>query len=416
MKRLRPSLKTPFSDYQTKTCYPAPINATTDWKESPANECPPSIDFNSSFIPWELLIPAIFGKSKFGKWATRGLFGYRVAKVILEYVKKTCPPNSTRIEFQGSYGELMNWISSHPDFLKLQANSYKAFCGSSLVPSGIFKLPWENYIATISQVGEKGKEYYCVDLNTKDRTVCERFLTTIKSISEPIRTSQMYSVIAGESSHLKDCSSHKNLVLPEGTFEDIDTDLSNFIGAKDWYEKCGIPYRRSYLLAGARGAGNSTTVEALCSKHNRSLYRLLLSTFDDSSLHHCVQNLDRWGILLIEEIDCAFQKRENDEASWLTFSGFLTAIEANANPEGRIIFFTTNHVDQLDSALLRPGRIDKRIDFNTATKTQISKLTANFNANCGKPIEVDVEAWANEGLCMATVQERLIELYNEHAN
>ena len=39
----------------------------------------------------------------------------------------------------------------------------------------------------------------------------------------------------------------------------------------------------------------------------------------------------------------------------LTFSGLLNAIDGVTSTEGRILFMTTNHVDKLDPALIRPG-------------------------------------------------------------
>ena len=42
----------------------------------------------------------------------------------------------------------------------------------------------------------------------------------------------------------------------------------------------------------------------------------------------------------------------------MTFSGFLNALDGVASGEERIIFMTTNHVENLDPALIRPGRVD----------------------------------------------------------
>ena len=50
----------------------------------------------------------------------------------------------------------------------------------------------------------------------------------------------------------------------------------------------------------------------------------------------------------------------------LTLSGLLNAIDGVTSSEGRIVFMTTNYVDKLDPALIRPGRVDFRevqLDF-----------------------------------------------------
>jgi len=46
---------------------------------------------------------------------------------------------------------------------------------------------------------------------------------------------------------------------------------------------------------------------------------------------------------------------------FVSFSGLLNAIDGVRSQEGRILFMTTNHKENLDPALLRPGRADKHI-------------------------------------------------------
>jgi chaperone BCS1 len=41
---------------------------------------------------------------------------------------------------------------------------------------------------------------------------------------------------------------------------------------------------------------------------------------------------------------------------------------------GRLVFVTTNHVERLDPALIRPGRMDVRVHFTHATKWQAEWL------------------------------------------
>ena len=39
---------------------------------------------------------------------------------------------------------------------------------------------------------------------------------------------------------------------------------------------------------------------------------------------------------------------------------------------------TTNHIDRLDDALIRPGRVDMTVPLNNATEWQIAKLWDRF--------------------------------------
>jgi len=52
----------------------------------------------------------------------------------------------------------------------------------------------------------------------------------------------------------------------------------------------------------------------------------------------------------------------------ITFSGLLNALDGVAAQEGKVLVMTTNHVERLDPALVRPGRIDIRCYFGLASR------------------------------------------------
>jgi mitochondrial chaperone BCS1 len=65
----------------------------------------------------------------------------------------------------------------------------------------------------------------------------------------------------------------------------------------------------------------------------------------------------------------------------VTFSGFLNALDGVASGEERVIFLTTNHIDRLDPALIRPGRVDLAALVDDAVPEQARTLFANFYGN-----------------------------------
>ncbi|KAJ3876011.1 P-loop containing nucleoside triphosphate hydrolase protein [Lentinula edodes] len=70
------------------------------------------------------------------------------------------------------------------------------------------------------------------------------------------------------------------------------------------------------------------------------------------------------------------------EVNTLSLSGLLNALDGVAAAEGRLLFATTNHLDHLDPALSRPGRMDVWIDFKNASKWQAEALFRNFFPSC----------------------------------
>lgn len=207
------------------------------------------------------------------------------------------------------------------------------------------------------------------------------------------------------------CPEGRHVILPDGQYQDVLSDVRTFMGRQEWYREVGISWRRGYLLHGIPGSGKTSTVLSVAGDLQMEVCVLTLTDIDNEALLRALSSMPDRSLLVIEDIDAAFRKREGKEASKLTFSELINALDGAATPEGRITFMTTNHRDQLDPALIRPGRVDRQFEFRPALSGQIIELADRF-----RPGLVDLttaEAWANEKVSMATVQERLIKLYHQ---
>ncbi len=169
-----------------------------------------------------------------------------------------------------------------------------------------------------------------------------------------------------------------SVILDDGVATEILDDVKDFKEAQPWYQERGIPYRRGYLLYGSPGNGKSSLVTALASELGMGICSLSLSSagLNDQGLISLFSEIPPGCLVLIEDIDCAFDKREQED--YITFSGLLNALDGIVATEGRIVFMTTNYRDKLDEALIRPGRCDVEVKFNNATETQGERLFAKF--------------------------------------
>ncbi|KAF9880830.1 mitochondrial chaperone bcs1 [Colletotrichum karsti] len=93
-------------------------------------------------------------------------------------------------------------------------------------------------------------------------------------------------------------------------------------------------------------------------------------------------------IVLFEDIDAAGltstraaagpdEKRKFSSASdndRLSLSGLLNLLDGVAIQEGRILIMSTNHAENLDKALIRPGRVDMIIQFTLADSHMLSNI------------------------------------------
>ncbi|KAK7023338.1 P-loop containing nucleoside triphosphate hydrolase protein [Favolaschia claudopus] len=174
------------------------------------------------------------------------------------------------------------------------------------------------------------------------------------------------------------------------------------------YEKLGPLFLKLVTqskIDGAPGTGKSSTIHAIAGELGLEIYYISLANpgIDDYTLARLISDTPARCILLLEDIDCAFPSRDNfdddeDEEnqkkdhhgarrggysimppkSAVTLSGLLNVLDSVSSEEGRITFATTNHIANLDAALIRPGRMDVKIKYGLATTEQIERVFTVF--------------------------------------
>jgi len=173
-----------------------------------------------------------------------------------------------------------------------------------------------------------------------------------------------------------------SVFLDSDLAEELYGDAKEFLDSKDWYEDRGIPHRRGWLLYGPPGCGKSSFVRALASRLDLAICILSLSTerLDDDNLNRLLEATPDHSVVLLEDIDAAFcdRKEGKEKGNNLSFSGLLNALDGAAAQEGSLIFMTTNHKEKLDPALIRPGRVDRKVYIGLASLKQIRKMFLYF--------------------------------------
>lgn len=185
-------------------------------------------------------------------------------------------------------------------------------------------------------------------------------------------------------SRSNDLRTFETLHLDGSLKEDIQRDAQWFFseqGLKQ-YTKRSVPYRRGYCLWGPPGNGKSTLAQVLASELGEPLYVIDLNQrkLDDYKFSCAMSALPPRCIVLIEDVDAIFvdRKKENEEKSSakssVSFSCLINSLDGVDAATGRLLIITTNHLEKLDGALLRNGRVDRRFEIKNATKEVAREL------------------------------------------
>ena len=186
----------------------------------------------------------------------------------------------------------------------------------------------------------------------------------------------------------------ESVILGPGEKEHLVQDVAQFRRSKQRYERLGVPYHRGYLFYGPPGTGKTSLVSALGAHFGLSIYAINLAEFSDRSLMSAVNQVPADSVLLFEDIDCmrasqcreaadsgtpaAREKTEAAAQNRVTLSGLLNVLDGFHAPTGVLFVMTTNQVEELDEALLRPGRIDYRLYLGRANDHQKMELHRRF--------------------------------------
>jgi AAA+ superfamily predicted ATPase len=229
------------------------------------------------------------------------------------------------------------------------------------------------------------EKYYCNDMDSDENSI------------------QVY-ITASECSYFQYLGKRnkrdiESIYLPKAQKDDIVQDLEKFIhpDTKKRYNKLGINYKRIYLLEGLPGTGKTSLITGLASKFNYSISIInFIPKMTDVDLLRSIKSLKLFeeedkkhkkSFLVFEDIDCIFKERKaNDEhRNNITFSGLLNALDGITTTD-IICFITTNYKHNLDSALLRPGRIDYIMRFDYAIKEQIVNIFRDFTSETNNDV------------------------------
>ncbi|KAI4291976.1 26S proteasome regulatory subunit T2 [Pancytospora philotis] len=250
----------------------------------------------------------------------------------------------------------------------------------------------EYYSVIMSFVDKDQLEPGCtVLLNNKDHTVVgvlegnvDPLVSVMKLEKAPTET---YADIGGLESQIQEIK------------ESVELPLTN----PELFQEMGIKPPKGVILYGVPGTGKTLLAKAVANSTSATFLRIVGSELIQKYLGDGpklvremfkVAEAHAPSIIFIDEIDAIGRKRYDTDSEGAkeiqrTMLELLNQLDGFETREDIKVIMATNKIDTLDSALIRPGRIDRKIEFgmpDAATKRRIfgihtSKMTLDSSVN-----------------------------------
>ncbi|KAJ7950425.1 AAA-ATPase [Quillaja saponaria] len=267
------------------------------------------------------------------------------------------------------------------------------------------KITWTfNHVKSQSSDNSSGnnheKNMFVLSFDEKHREkVLENYIPYVlnkyKTMKEGEKVLKIHTRSGGwRATELKHPATFETLAMDPELKQAIIDDLDRFLRRKEFYKRVGKAWKRGYLFYGPPGTGKSSLVAAMANYLKFDVYDLQLSrVHSDSELETAVRTTANRSILVIEDIDCNEETHDRSRVQTVvlhssqpykrnafSLSGLLNYIDGlwSSCGEERIIIFTTNYIEKLDPALLRPGRMDMHINLSYCKPHGFRTLALNY--------------------------------------
>jgi len=214
----------------------------------------------------------------------------------------------------------------------------------------------------------------------------------------------------------------ESIILPKEKKDFLIKALDNFIAKEEWYIQNGIPYQLGIFLYGPPGTGKTTLIKGIATYLDKDICFVdNILDFSHAALRYndcviTVEEIDTLGItkrsglegdedskpLVAQSLSSSEKespkltttskssgKKEDEEDSLekvygkLALGKILNSLDGVISNHGRIMIITSNKADDLDPALMRPGRIDLKLEIGfldiETFKETINKFFPDFD-------------------------------------
>lgn len=252
------------------------------------------------------------------------------------------------------------------------------------------KINQKEWSKTLENSSQKANNFYIIDVSGSDEKI------NLSNNSAPTSSGALTSSSPQDASSLKGIFSNAYTLAEYGKYfgqhysstqvaysektnesyfwsaeaKKLDREISFWMENRKWYRDRNLSWRRGAILYGKPGSGKTLLVLKCAQKHGIPVRKLNISNMSNSEFIKAFEFENSSGqIVLLEDLDATFNMRTNILAKsthtkqLLSFDTLINTIGGIKAANGSFVIITTNHIENLDPALTRAGRIDAKIEI-----------------------------------------------------
>jgi len=258
-----------------------------------------------------------------------------------------------------------------------------------------------------------GSNYFVRILSTLDRELLKpassvalhRHSNSLVDVLPPEADSSIQLLAAGEKPNVTYAMIGGYDIQKQEIREAVELPLTHF----DLYKQIGIDPPRGVLLYGPPGTGKTMLAKAVAHHTDAAFIRVVGSEFVQKYLGEgprMVRDVFRLArenapaIIFIDEVDAIATKRFDaqtgaDREVQRILMELLTQMDGFDVSVNVKVIMATNRADTLDPALLRPGRLDRKIEFPLPDRRQKRLIFQVCTSKMNLSEEVDLEDYVS---------------------
>ena len=209
-----------------------------------------------------------------------------------------------------------------------------------------------------------------------------------------------------------------DVFIPSDQKKQLIDAVDAYINNREFYIENNLPNHFGVLLYGCGGTGKSSLAQAIASHIDAELIvasgdtiSYITEIMGRMSQHSMDDTMYR--VLLFEDIDSGLfnltrekKGKDDEDKNEVGMATILNALDGIGSPTNVIYVFTTNHIEALDPAFIRPGRCDLKLEIKGVTTETLKEFMA-FHYPDAKITYPDSDI--KPGLTFAELQTHVME-------